>query len=331
MIQLVIYIKHRQKQNSLPNLVTFSGMAESEQRKTGAGSDQVVEKDKADNRMEEGEHLLDESDSEDALATAAKAHPGNPPDNMKESAAVKTSTNSVGQLASNFMKNVRVGCNEVFTNQNCSSLNTADKAASSRMIGTAGKPDMAGLPREYEMVRAAQRNWLSSVALSGIGPLSRKLAAVSQGYHTGSFIVESDARHLQVQNFHSLKDKLNVSMSFEPKGMICVSCNDSHAILSDSSDSAPVCVVLADQNFSPFVPAGRGEKCLLVVRVEDGLLSDLECVFKDVFRNFCRPLGYLPLGSVVLLGSISHLSLLGLSTYAEEYVRTNNSLISARS
>ena len=65
-------------------------MAESEQRKTGAGSDQVVEKDEADHRMEEGEHLLDESDSEDALATAAKVHPGNPPDNMKESAAVKT-------------------------------------------------------------------------------------------------------------------------------------------------------------------------------------------------------------------------------------------------
>ena len=79
MIQWDIYIKRRQKQNSLPNLVTFSGMAESEQRKTGAGSDQEVEKDEADNRMEEGEHLLDESDSEDALVTAAKAHPGNPP------------------------------------------------------------------------------------------------------------------------------------------------------------------------------------------------------------------------------------------------------------
>ena len=237
MIQGDIYIKRRQKQNSLPNLVTFSGMAESDQRKTGASSDQEVEKEEADNRMEDCEHLLDESDSEDALVTAAKAHPGNPLDNTQESAAVKTSTNSVGQLASNFMKNVRVGSNEVFTNQNSSSLYTAAKAASSRMIGTAGKPDMAGLPHEYEMVRAVRQNWLSSVALSGIGPLSRKLAAVSQGYHTGSFIVESDARHLQVQNFHSLKDKLNVSMSFEPKGMICVSCNDSHAILIDSSDS----------------------------------------------------------------------------------------------
>ena len=63
MIQLDIYIKRRQKQNSLPNLVTFSGRAKSDQRKTGAGSDQEVEKEEADNRMEEGEHLLDESDS----------------------------------------------------------------------------------------------------------------------------------------------------------------------------------------------------------------------------------------------------------------------------
>ena len=59
-------------------------MAESEQRKTGAGSDQVVEKDEADHRMEEGEHLLDESDSEDALATAAKAHPSGQPTRQQE-------------------------------------------------------------------------------------------------------------------------------------------------------------------------------------------------------------------------------------------------------
>ena len=51
MIQWDIYIKRRQKQNSLPNLVTFSGMAESDQRKTGAGSDQEVEKEEADKRM----------------------------------------------------------------------------------------------------------------------------------------------------------------------------------------------------------------------------------------------------------------------------------------
>ena len=50
--------------------------------------------------------------------------------------------------------------------------------------------------------------------------------------------------------------------------------------------------------FCAYVPANRGEKCMLVIRAEDGLLSDLESIFKDVFRNFCRPEGVLPPGSV---------------------------------
>ena len=74
----------------------------------------------------------------------------------------------------------------------------------------------------------------------------------------------------------------------------------------------PVCVVLADHNFSPFVPPGRGETCMLVVRAEDGMLGDMEGIFRDVFRDHIRPEGALPQGSVILVGSVSHLSLLGL-------------------
>ena len=56
---------------------------------------------------------------------------------------------------------------------------------------------------------------------------------------------------------------------------------------------------------------------MLVIRAKDGLLSDLESIFKDVFRNFCRPEGVLLLGSIILIGSDSHVSLLGLSMYAK--------------
>ena len=68
---------------------------------------------------------------------------------------------------------------------------------------------------------------------------------------------------------------------------------------------------------------------MLVIRAKDGLLSDLESIFKDVFRNFCRPEGVLPLGSIILIGSTSHVSLLGLSMYAKDYVCVNNNLIAA--
>ena len=57
---------------------------------------------------------------------------------------------------------------------------------------------------------------------------------------------------------------------------------------------------------------------MLVIRAEDGLLADLENIFQDVFRNYSKLLGSLPQGSIVLLGSTSHLSLLGLSANTED-------------
>ena len=138
-------------------------------------------------------------------------------------------------------------------------------------------------------------------------------------------VVAGDSRHLAVQHFHSLKDKLNISMSFDPKAMVCVTCPDKHTVLSDSSN--PVWVVLSDHNFSPFVPAKRGESFMMVIRAKDGLLGDLDGIFRDVFKDYMRPIGSLPQGSVVLIGSLSHLSLLGLSTYLEDLVRSCNMLI----
>ena len=166
---------------------------------------------------------------------------------------------------------------------------------------------------------------VGSNTLGGIGPLGRKSVCQTSGFTTGSMVVEGDGRHLDTQNFHSLKDKLNLSMSFDPKRMVCVTCPDEHVVLG--SENKPVCIVLSDHNFSPCVPASRGESCLLVIHAEDGLLADLDNIFRDVFRDFSRPVGSLPQGSLVLLGSTSHLSLLGLAAYTEDYVRCSGNLI----
>ena len=45
-------------------------------------------------------------------------------------------------------------------------------------------------------------------------------------------MVGGDSRHLAVQHYHSLKDKLNISMSFEPKAMVCVTCPEKQAVLN---------------------------------------------------------------------------------------------------
>ena len=89
-----------------------------------------------------------------------------------------------------------------------------------------------GLPREYEMVRAARRNWLAASTLPGIGPLSRANISGTNGFSTGNLVVGGDSRHLAVQHYHSLKDKLNISMSFEPKAIVCVTCPEKHAVLN---------------------------------------------------------------------------------------------------
>ena len=136
------------------------------------------------------------------------------------------------------MKNVRVGSNDVFVAPATHPANNTVKSASSRGTAATGTEQGSGLLCEYEMVKAEWRNWLSVVVLSGIGPLYRKVAVVGGGFETGSFVVAADNRHLAVQNFRSLKDKLNVSMSFEPKHMVCVTCDNNHVILPEGVLSA---------------------------------------------------------------------------------------------
>ena len=196
------FIQCRLRQEIMLYLVTFSGMAESEQGNTSSMANSRQEEDELLAQMEEDERLLDESDRDDKQSTAMP----------KERATDAGRVRSVGTLAKNFMKNVRVGSNDVFAASALASANSAAKTASNRAAGSGSIEQASGLPRKYEMVKAVRRNWPSAVAMSGIGLLSRKIATAGGGFETGSFVATADHRHLAVKNFHSLKDKLNVSM-----------------------------------------------------------------------------------------------------------------------
>jgi hypothetical protein len=69
------------------------------------------------------------------------------------------------------------------------------------------------------------------------------------------------------------------------------------------------------------MPAKDG-KCIVIIRVEDGRLFKLERAFKDIFSRHCAPHGKLPLGSIVLVGSLSHLAHYGLESYAFDLIKT---------
>jgi hypothetical protein len=80
-----------------------------------------------------------------------------------------------------------------------------------------------------------------------------------------------------------------------------------------------------DQAF-PLVLPGNDDKCVVIIRVEDGLLSEIEQAFAEIFAEHVSPSGSLPRGSVRLIGSVSYLSAKGLVSYASDLCGTMSSL-----
>ena len=115
-------------------------------------------------------------------------------------------------------------------------------------------------------------------------------------------------------------------MSVNPKDLVCLTCPEKHAFVKGGQAGLPVCIALTDQSFPPLITSKMSESCVAVLRVEDGKLSDLDLLIRDVFRKHVSPAGSLPHGSVVMVGSVTHLSLSSLSCYAEELVRTIRSI-----
>ena len=73
------------------------------------------------------------------------------------------------------------------------------------------------------------------------------------------------------------------------------------------------------------MPTNDG-KCLVVVRVEDGTLSEIESVLADQFKVFVKPHSTLPAGSVILIGSQLHPCSLGNADWAEAQVGVSASI-----
>jgi hypothetical protein len=125
-------------------------------------------------------------------------------------------------------------------------------------------------------------------------------------------------------NFHRTNANRNISSSVTVD-LECLACATPHSLRDNVSACLPLVVVLADQAFPPMIP-GRDGRCIVIIRVEDGLLFELEQAFADIFAELLGPNGSFPRGSVVLLGSISHLGGRGLVSYVTDLYGTMASL-----
>jgi hypothetical protein len=82
--------------------------------------------------------------------------------------------------------------------------------------------------------------------------------------------------------------------------------------------------VLTDQCFPPYLTGGNFGNCIQIVRVEFATLMELGRVFVDIFTGTS-----LPVGSVVILSSASHLASVGTAGYAEDMARCSKYLLQA--
>ncbi len=105
---------------------------------------------------------------------------------------------------------------------------------------------------------------------------------------------------------------MNISTSFDP---------NSHPVLQRGGGGGgllglePKCFILADQCFPPALPPGGNGECLAIVRIENSTLIELADSFLEITKGFD-----MPVGSLVVLSSLSYLARVGTAAYAEELV-----------
>jgi len=122
-----------------------------------------------------------------------------------------------------------------------------------------------------------------------------------------------------------------ISLSFDPSNLRCLACSDQHMITEQRNN--PLVIIVGDQNFVPFLKieqsgpdTGSGlntvTRCCAVVRLENVSLSDLVDITMEVFDREKN----IPPGSVILVGSGSHLYRNGSSQYASDWCLASHRL-----
>jgi hypothetical protein len=74
----------------------------------------------------------------------------------------------------------------------------------------------------------------------------------------------------------------------------------------------PIVVLFSDQNFVPTLACSEN-RCINIVRVENANLDELLDIATKLFEQIC-----VPKGSVFAFGSVSHLSRIGTSHFADD-------------
>jgi hypothetical protein len=114
------------------------------------------------------------------------------------------------------------------------------------------------------------------------------------------------------------------SLSFNPVTWKCSSCPNNHSVLEANNKGGRYVIVFADQNFPAVLPSAEN-RCLSIIRLESGSLDELI----DLFLKISRPVT-IPEGTVVLFGSLTTLSKIGLQSNASACINGSESPVQSK-
>jgi hypothetical protein len=121
----------------------------------------------------------------------------------------------------------------------------------------------------------------------------------------------------RVNKYHngtSIEVNQGITVSYDPSTLMCMACDSEHKIAEVKKEGQPVTLAFTDQNFVSALH-GNEESCIGICRIENCSLMELADLVVEVFDGTnLKP------GTVVLLGSVSHLHRVGVSLYARDWV-----------
>jgi hypothetical protein len=136
----------------------------------------------------------------------------------------------------------------------------------------------------------------------------------------GSFYNPGDNRVIRSVYREDITSVSISSMSFNPVTWSCSACPRPHPVFEGNNGGGGVAsrsvIVLCDQNFPAVLPSVEG-RCLSIMRLESGSMDELVDLFLKTSRNTT-----VPSGTVVLIGSISHLARVGVHGYSSACINS---------
>jgi hypothetical protein len=195
---------------------------------------------------------------------------------------------------------------------------SAKKSVSSVKPGAGTKRDADGsahydLGQSYRTIRAARR---AASCQKRLNP--NPVQSHTESVNTGTFCTVGDDCIRLTNIIHDLRNRSTKTLSLDPQSGTCSSCLAGRHAAWSSRTGGPIVLVVSDQNFPACLPArSAGKEFLRIIRCEDGSLQELTHALADTLGKI-----KLPKGSIMLLGSLSHLSNAGTEHYLVDWVRS---------